>query len=131
MRLKYTNLATLFTLGLLTLPGLAQAVTGFTLAQAEANCPSINNLLFTQLNPIISNGAGNITGTMNGVNFFTNNPVVHPQNLTPNNMVVNAQFRYSAAISGYGYISGNNIVCLYSYPTFTGASYQFILQTVK
>lgn len=104
----------------------------YTIPEAEQHCPINTALTFKPNNPV-PNSAGSIFGMFNGTTFLsTTNSMIQPQNLDTNNVITDAQFRATSAGSApyYGYISGNQTTCLYSYTAFTGVSVALILQNV-
>ena len=108
----------------------AYAITTFTtITQALQYCPTNSQLLFISNNPRLPDSQGNVTGKNASVSFTMITSAIHPQSLTSENIIANAQFRN---VDGYyGYISGNQITCLYTYPGFTGVSVGLILQGMQ
>jgi hypothetical protein len=105
----------------------AFAFTPFTtIAQAEQYCPALDNLTFKPVNPSNPHSIGTINGEKKNINFKSDSGAMHPKYLDANNIIQDVQFRNTNGI--YGYISGNNTVCLYSYPGFTGVSVALILE---
>ena len=127
---KYISLLILLITSSLSISATAstdQAFTPFTtLAQAQQYCPTVTTLVFTQKLPGLPNGAGTISSFFNKVSFNSTASALHPQNVDPNGVIQNIQFRDVSGI--YGYLSGNVINCFYSYPGFTGVTVGLIMQ---
>ncbi len=103
-----------------------------TIAEAQKYCPPLSaanyDLYFKPNNPVVPNSAGVISGTsQSGVSFSSGNTQLQPLNWDiATGIVQDAQFR---SVSGnYGYISGNQITCYYSYTSFNNVLVNLILQ---
>lgn len=114
-------------LGAISISTLASSYTPFNnMYQAAVYCPPVSGLTFTPANPNTTNSQGTISGTKSPASFKSPGFVMHPKNIEENGKVQNVSFREANGI--YGYISGNKITCLYSYPGFTGVNVALILE---
>jgi hypothetical protein len=123
MKKSIINLSAIVLSGItITAAAETSAFTPFlTLQDAEKYCPPTTNLVFTPANPT-PNSAGIITGIENGLKFTNEspNPALSPKSMNPSGDIQGVQFRDDDG--SFGYISGNAITCLYSYPGFTGVT---------
>lgn len=103
-----------------------------TPAQASKYCPSVHALQFTPLNKT-PNGAGLINatgpaGAFHNYSFNGQRSVGHPAQLNGANMTgVTVRSVGTGTDTSYGHISGDAVVCLYSYETTYGADYALAL----
>lgn len=88
-----------------------------SISDAQKYCPATTNLVFTPNSPV-QYSVGTVSGIFNGVKFANQNPnpATSPKAVDSSGNIQGVQFRDSNGT--YGYISGNAITCLYSYPAF-------------
>lgn len=120
--------ATVLAISIASVSAFADITAFLTVAQAEQNCPPVSGLTFTATNPKIPNGAGTIAGFFN-TNFKNSQPKPALAPLDINDGIIqNVTFRQDTN-GWYGFISGKNTACFYSYAGFTGVNVSLVMST--
>jgi hypothetical protein len=118
---------------LLSISGMALASpSSFTLNEAKTYCPSPSAISFQPQNPYFPHRQGIFSGTNSTGQSFSswNTNKQSRQASAPNSpSSIKRRNAVGSSIEDYGYKSGNNIVCFYSYDKFAGGQYYLNMDT--
>ncbi len=106
-----------------------------TVDQFNQYCPAVNSLQFQAINAPVKNPKGTVSASKNSVRF-TNDAlestyVTHPFSVVAG-IIQQVSPRSVAGENNFGNMSGSQINCFYSYPTFIpNTNFHLILSSVS
>lgn len=95
---------------------------------ANLACPAADSLIFTPDYSSGFNSVGKISATINGVSYFSFNPISDSENVThPQNLLTpGASGPVTSAV--FNGVNGADTECLYTYKTFIGQAFYLIMR---